>query len=168
MFLAADDDASWGALAAVSANGIGADERFATAEGRREHDAALTEALEAMFALRDADEWERELIAAGVGCVNASEYDSPGAFLVQDEHAQANGLLSEAHHALWGDYRRWGPPSTFSGTPGNPRAGVLAGQHTDELLAEAGYSPSEIGQLRSANVVWSEVPMELPEPATVA
>jgi crotonobetainyl-CoA:carnitine CoA-transferase CaiB-like acyl-CoA transferase len=168
VFLAAEDDASWNALAAASANGIGADARFATAAGRAEHDAELAAALEAMFALRDADEWERDLIAAGVGCVNAGEYDSPGAFLVHDEHAQANRLLAEAHHALWGDYRRWGPPSTFSGTPGNPRAGVLAGEHTDELLAEAGYSPAEIEQLRADNVVWSEVPMELPEPATVA
>ncbi|MXW34629.1 MAG: CoA transferase [Chloroflexi bacterium] len=168
VFLAADDDASWGALAAASVNGIGADGRFATAEGRREHDAALTEALEAMFALRDADEWERDLIAAGVGCVNAGAYDSPGAFLLEDEHAQANGLLTDAQHALWGEYRRWGPPSTFSATPGNPHAGVLAGQHTDELLAEAGYSPAEVEALRADNVVWSEVPMELPEPVTVA
>ena len=168
VFLAAEGEASWNALASAGVNGLGTDARFATAEGRREHDAALTAELEAMFALRDADEWERDLIAAGVGCVNAGGYDSPGAFLVHDEHAQANSLLTDAQHALWGDYQRWAPPSTFSATPGNPRAGVLAGEHTDELLAEAGYSPSEIEGLRADNVVWSEVPMELPEPATVA
>ena len=169
VFLAAAGDASWRALCeAAGAEGLAADPRFATAAARREHDAALASELEALFAERAAAEWERTLIAAGVGCVDAGAYDSHGAFLLEDEHARENGLLTEARHALWGEYRRWAPPSTFSATPGRPRAGVLAGEHTDALLAEAGYATSEVARLRAAGVVWSEQPMALPQPAGVA
>jgi crotonobetainyl-CoA:carnitine CoA-transferase CaiB-like acyl-CoA transferase len=168
VFLAAEDDASWSALcAATGASGFAGDARFATAAARREHDAALSAELEVLFATRDADDWERLLIAAGVGCVRADAYANPGEFLLKDPHAQANNLLADAQHALWGPYQRWAPPSRFSATPGRPRAGVLAGEHTDALLAEFGYGPSEVERLRAENVVWSEQPMELPEPATV-
>jgi crotonobetainyl-CoA:carnitine CoA-transferase CaiB-like acyl-CoA transferase len=34
--------------------------------------------------------------------------------------------------------------------------GVLAGQHTDQLLAELGYPPDEIVRLRAASLVASE------------
>ncbi|MDA1062168.1 MAG: CoA transferase, partial [Chloroflexi bacterium] len=131
---------------------------------RREHDLALAAELEAVFAARDADEWERLLSAAGVGCVRADGYASAGDFLLRDPHAQENGLLVEAQHAQWGPYQRWAPPLSFSVTPGRPRSGVLAGEHTDRLLDEFGYSASEVARLRAGGVVWSAELMELPTP----
>ena len=156
---------TWSALcAALGAHGLAGDARFATAEARREHDAALAAELEAAFATRDADEWERLLTAAGVGCVRADGYASAGDFLLEDPHAEENDLLVEAHHAQWGPYRRWASPLSFSATPGRPRAGVLAGEHTDRLLEELGHSESEVARLRAEGVVWSGEPMELPAP----
>ncbi|MBX7111700.1 MAG: CoA transferase [Dehalococcoidia bacterium] len=168
VMLAADSDDGWRALClAASADVMGADPRFATAEARATHAEALTGVLEALFATRDADDWESTLIAAGVGCVRADGYVNAGQFLLEDPHARANELLVDATHAQWGAYRRWGAVWRFSDTPPHPRAGVLAGQHTDALLAECGYSDAEVAALRAGGVVWSEQPMDLGEPAVV-
>ncbi len=150
---------------ALGADGLAADARFATAEARREHDAALATEIEAVLATRDADEWERLLTAAGAGCVRADGYATLGEFLLEDSHARENGLLVQAHHAQWGPYQRWAPPLSFGATPGWPRSGVLAGEHTARLLEEFGYDASEVGRLYADSVVWSGEPMELPAPA---
>ncbi|MBM3140313.1 MAG: CoA transferase, partial [Chloroflexi bacterium] len=134
--------------------------RFATAGSRRAHDGALAQALGALFATRPAAEWERELIPAGVGCVEATTQNA-GTFFAGDEHMRANGFAVEADHPLWGRYQRWGPMMTFSGTPGRYGPGVLAGQHTDALLAELGCTEAEIADLRRDGVVDSAAPMDL-------
>jgi crotonobetainyl-CoA:carnitine CoA-transferase CaiB-like acyl-CoA transferase len=42
----------------------------------------------------------------------------------------------------------------MSGTPLDPkRRAPLLGEHTDDVLAEAGYSSDEIEQLRSSGIV---------------
>ncbi|MGE3413903.1 MAG: CaiB/BaiF CoA transferase family protein [Dehalococcoidia bacterium] len=164
MLSAASDD-GWRAFClAANADDLGADARFRDGTGRAEHGAALADALEGLFATRDADEWESMLTAAGVGCVRADGYANAGQFLLEDPHARANELVVDATHAQWGPYQRWGATWRFSDTPAHPRAGVLAGQHTDALLAEYGYTAAEVTALRESGVVWSEQPMDLGEP----
>lgn len=158
----------WAALCrALGREALADDERFATPEARRANDAALADVLSEVFLERSADEWEQLLIAYGVGCVRADEYPNIGSFLLQSNHAEANDLLAATHHAQWGDYRRWGATATFSLTPERPRAGVLAGQHTDALLRELGYSEADIAALRETRAVWSEQPLDLGSPASV-
>ncbi len=115
-----------------------------------------------LLAAKDADEWEATLIPAGVPCVRADAH-TPGTFLRDEEHLRANGFATEAEHAIWGRYQRWGPTVTFSATPGRYGPGVLAGDQTDSILTELGYSPEDIAQLRSQGVVTSEQPMALAE-----
>ena len=103
---------------------------------------------------RHADDWERALIAVDVGCVRA-DVGLPGEFLLDDPHVRENGFTQTANHAVWGEHQRWGPLVTFTETPGRFGPGVLAGQHTDALLEELGYSAGEIAQLRESGVAWS-------------
>jgi crotonobetainyl-CoA:carnitine CoA-transferase CaiB-like acyl-CoA transferase len=59
----------------------------------------------------------------------------------------------EIDHPILGRTRSIGTPLKMSETPLNPRRRApMLGEHTDLVLAEAGYSPDEIEQLRAAGV----------------
>lgn len=122
-------------------------------------EAAMTAAIAEVFAQAPAAEWEARLTAVGVGCVQA-DAGSVGDFLSTDEHVLANGFSPVANHRRLGEVRRWGPLTKMAGGRDDYGPGVLAGQETDEILAEAGRSAADIGRLRSEGVVWSE-PVEL-------
>ena len=158
VFLGIVTDEDWAAFCGASSRtDLAADPRFATAEARTQHDDELAEELADLFATLDAADWERQLIPAGVGCVQA-DADTPGTFWAHDPHARENGFAPEADHARFGTYRRHGPVITLRGTPGLYGRGVLAGEHADALLDELGYDAAEITGLRERNVVGSETP----------
>ena len=167
VFLAIRSDDEWQRFCLTTGQSdLGADARLATAAGRMEHDSSLSEQLAAIFATRDSLDWERMLIPAGVGCVQAQS-TPPGDFYLNDPQMRENGFIQEADHQLWGRYFRHGPNVAFADTPGRYGPGVLAGANTDALLAEVGYSADEIAVLRAMAVVDHTEPMELPAPVGV-
>jgi len=63
-------------------------------------------------------------------------------------------MLVEMPHAVHGTVKMIGLPVKLSETPGRiRRVPPLLGEHTDEVLREAGYSPEEIERLHAAHVV---------------
>lgn len=112
--------------------------------GDRATEARLRAELAAVFVARPLAYWAA-LFADVPTCV------SP--VLRLDEalahpHFQARGM------ALAGAQPQLGPAVRLSGhTPALPRPAPQPGQHTDELLAEAGLAPAEIRALRAAAVV---------------
>lgn len=125
-------------------------------EWRRFQDVAGAESdLVAVFATRDASEWEDLLIAVGVACVRADEA-TPGMFCAHSEQMLVNGFVPLATHARFGVMRRWGPIVSVDGGASEYGPGVLAGEHTDTLLAECGYGEDAIAQFRADGVVASE------------
>ena len=73
--------------------------------------------------------------------------------LADDPQAVALDLLVDSHHPVAGAIRQPRHPTRFEGTPagvGGPSPSL--GQHTDELLAEAGWA-DRIVELRAAGVV---------------
>ncbi len=122
-------------------------------------EAAMTAAIAEVFAQAPAAEWEARLTAVGVGCVQA-DAGPVGEFLSKDEHVLANDFSPVAKHRRLGEVRRWGPLTKMAGGRTDYGPGVLAGQETNEILAEVGRSPEEINRLKTAGVVWSE-PVEL-------
>ena len=147
VFLAAVTDDEWSAFCREAAPQLA--DRDAADED------ALIAALAEVFAQAPASEWEARLTAVGVGCVKA-DAGPVGEFLSRDEHVLANGFSPVANHRRLGDVRRWGALTTMAGGRDDYGPGVLAGQETNEILAEVGRSAEEIERLRSSGVVWSE------------
>jgi crotonobetainyl-CoA:carnitine CoA-transferase CaiB-like acyl-CoA transferase len=155
LFLAVDGDAEWRRCCdALDAPGIADDERFATVAARAAHDEELDAVLAELLAARSAAEWEERMVAARVAGVRA-DASTPGPFFAHHEQVLANELSPECTHARFGTHRRWGPIVRVNGGgPAGP--GVLAGEHTDAILAGLGRSPADVATLRAARVVASE------------
>jgi crotonobetainyl-CoA:carnitine CoA-transferase CaiB-like acyl-CoA transferase len=156
IFLALTTDAEWSRFfAAIARPDLAGDPRFATASARAESDAALGAELARLFATRPADAWETSLGAARVGCVRA-DGPTPGPFFAHDPHVRENGFTPGCVHARFGPYRRWGPLVSVGGLAPAYGPGSLAGDHTDALLAELGYSAGDVERLRKSGIVGSE------------
>lgn len=156
LFLAVTSDAEWQRCADVLGRpGLVGDARFATAAARAGNDEALAAAVSEALAARPALEWEEAFARAGVAGVRA-DAATPGRFFARDEQALANDFSPECTHARFGPHRRWGPVVRVNGGLPSYGPGVVAGQQTDEILAELGYSLDGIGALRSSGVVGSE------------
>ena len=68
--------------------------------------------------------------------------------LITDEHLVATGFWKEMDHPTEGRLRLPGVPVTFSETPGDIRRHPpRLGEHSREVLAEAGYSSSLIDDM---------------------
>jgi formyl-CoA transferase/CoA:oxalate CoA-transferase len=69
--------------------------------------------------------------------------------LADDPQVAHNELIRTVEHPAGGEIRVVGVPMRFSATPGDIRSGPPAvGQHTDDVLADAGFSSDEIAALR--------------------
>jgi crotonobetainyl-CoA:carnitine CoA-transferase CaiB-like acyl-CoA transferase len=74
--------------------------------------------------------------------------------VMNDPQTAERGIVQRVTHATLGEIPVVGTPLKFSRmSPGVRRAAPLRGQHTDEILAEAGYTPARIQALRDKNVV---------------
>ncbi len=74
--------------------------------------------------------------------------------LPEHPHLRSVGLFRNADHPSEGPIRYVAPPTRFAGTPASVRRQApLLGQHTAEILAEAGYSEAEIVSLGARRIV---------------
>jgi crotonobetainyl-CoA:carnitine CoA-transferase CaiB-like acyl-CoA transferase len=155
LFLAVDSDDEWRRCwRALGAPDHASDARFATPAARAANDAELSTLLADLLGKRPAEEWEQRMVAERVAGVRA-DASTPGPFFAHHEQVLANELSPECTHARFGTHRRWGPIVRVNGGgPAGP--GVLAGEHTDVILAALGRTPDDIAALRAARVVASE------------
>jgi crotonobetainyl-CoA:carnitine CoA-transferase CaiB-like acyl-CoA transferase len=70
---------------------------------------------------------------------------------LDSELVRARGMLTEVEQPELGTVRQLGNPVKLSRTPADPtRPAPAFGEHTDEALAEAGYSPEEIAAMKES------------------
>ncbi|MDT1060859.1 CoA transferase [Paracoccus sp. CPCC 101403] len=124
----------------------GLDEMSAGWENRDETFALVRDAI-AKFSQPDA---LARLEAEGIWVGPVYGY----ADLLTDPQIVHNGTFIEYDHPTEGRVKTPGFPIRFSRTPSEMRFGApLTGQHTDEVLAAAGYDPSEIETLVAQGAV---------------
>ncbi len=76
--------------------------------------------------------------------------------LPEHPHLKAVGLFERGEHPSEGPIRYVKPSTRFSATPADVRLPApLLGQHTGEILSEAGYSTAEIAKFAAGRVVLS-------------
>jgi len=110
-----------------------------------EHRGELVGELESCLMERDTDDWVEALLDAGVPCGPIHDY----AQVIADPHTLAREMVVELEHPVEGRMRALGMPLKLSDTPGEiRRAAPLLGEHTDEVLREAGLAADEIVALR--------------------
>ena len=71
--------------------------------------------------------------------------------LIHDPHLEASGFWQEADHPDEGRIRMSSPPMNFSETPASIRSlAPRLGQHSVEILREAGFEEDVIEQMLAA------------------
>jgi formyl-CoA transferase len=74
--------------------------------------------------------------------------------LPRHPHLQAVGMFETSEHHSEGRVRAVRPPTRFSATPASVARGApVLGQHSDEVLREAGLADDEIAALRARGVI---------------
>ena len=117
---------------------------YADNAGRLTHQRQLERDLEETFVRRTTSEWMQILNDAGVPC--GPIYDVGQVW--EDEQITAREMRVDLPHPTAGTVGNIGLAAKLRGTPGSIRtAAPLLGQHTREVLGEAGYSDGEIADL---------------------
>jgi crotonobetainyl-CoA:carnitine CoA-transferase CaiB-like acyl-CoA transferase len=125
------------------------DPRFADGEARTQHVEALYEILADKLASRTTQEWRQLLEPLGIPVLPAHTFES----LMDDPHLQDIGFFQQFEHPTEGVLRTMSVPSEWPQTPLPPlRPPPLLGEHSVQLLAEAGYSREQIDAMVQTGV----------------
>jgi len=123
------------------------DPRFSSIAARSHNVVALYELAGACLAERTTDEWIALLRGLEIPCAKMASLDD----LLTDPQLTATGFFKHAHHPIEGDILYTDLPVRFSGsTSTEQRLQPRLGEHSFEVLREAGLSESEIKALAAA------------------
>jgi formyl-CoA transferase/CoA:oxalate CoA-transferase len=151
LFVAAGNDRQFAQLAvALGVPEAASDPLFSSNPARVENRQALHEVLEARMRQRPCAAWEAELRGRSIPCSRVRTV----ADLVADEQLGALGLLGAVPSERIPELRLVSLPITADGIRMHqrlPPPGI--GEHSDEILAELGFTPEAIAALREKRAV---------------
>jgi len=125
------------------------DPRFKDWPARTANEPALREIIEAALASDTPKSWEERLTAADVPCGSIWKIDE----IVRHPQLEHRDVL-QTIDSRYGPMRLVGAGFRLAhGSPGLDREPPTLGEHTDEILNEAGYGPEEIARLRRDAVI---------------
>jgi len=131
-------------LGVIGREDLAADPRYSDARSRREHREDLTEVLDAEFGRETTRHWLGQL--QGLLPV-APVHDLQAA--LDNPYAKAIGMVRPLAHPVRPDFRVLANPIKLDGVRLPSRRGPALGEHTDEVLLAAGFSPEELDRLRA-------------------
>jgi crotonobetainyl-CoA:carnitine CoA-transferase CaiB-like acyl-CoA transferase len=126
-----------------------ADPRFATNERRLAHREELETMVQHILLERGADEWLRRLAEADVIAGPVNTYRET----FRDPQVLHNQMIVPVDHGALGRINVHGIPVKLTRTPGAVRcAAPTLGQHSREILQEAGYTAEEIREFLAKGI----------------
>src|SRR5215470_658464 len=151
IFVAAWVDRLWLPFCkALGVDALGSDPRFATRADRLEHRAELDAALAPIFRGRPVAHWMEVLEQVDVLCAPINNYPE----LVRHPQVVATGLITRQAHPRAGTFTTMATPVKLEKTPGTIRTPAPSlGEHSEEVLSEAGFTRAEIAALAAARVI---------------
>ena len=151
LYLHCPNKAAWEELTRLPefAN-VAADARFGDAQSRERNDESLSSELAAVIFSESRQSWIERLAQTGVSVIENIAIPDFHA----DPHVRKAGLIVGREHPGMGIADHLGVVPRLSGTPARiGRPTPVLGAETDEILAEAGYSATEIAALKAAGAV---------------
>jgi crotonobetainyl-CoA:carnitine CoA-transferase CaiB-like acyl-CoA transferase len=135
---------------ALELNHLAGDPRFNDAGAQRELRSEIYPVIDAVMKTRTASEWLRILDEADVPAAPILDKDE----VFDEPQMRANDMIVSVDHPKVGTTDMFGVPVKLSMTPGCiRRASPLLGEHTDEIMADLGYTDAEVEQLREEAVI---------------
>jgi crotonobetainyl-CoA:carnitine CoA-transferase CaiB-like acyl-CoA transferase len=150
IYLSATAPHFWSALCRLlGCEDLALDANYDSLAKRVQRKAEITQRINAALAARSAVEWEA-LLAGEVPCAVAQPIEA----MFDHPQVLAQGHVATYEHPGVGAYRGFRTPIHFEGTPlAQPRSAPALGQHTRELLLEAGLGDERIGTLERTGAV---------------
>ena len=137
-------------LDVIGAPELNDDPRFGSNHDRMEHLAELAEILTGHLRHETSQVWLNRMEAAGLPAGPVLDILEMQA----DPQTRARGMIAEVDHPVAGPVRTLGHPINFSETPATiRRAAPLLGQHSREVLLEAGYEAAAIDAMVACGAV---------------
>ena len=126
------------------------DERFNTPPRRSKNRDEMNGQIEAITATKTSREWIEAFNEAGVPAGYIYSIDE----VFQDPQVQHLGMAAPVAHPTLGNIELVAQPVHLSGAPSTIRTPTPdLGEHNDEVLSEAGYTPDEIHELRKTGAI---------------
>ena len=126
------------------------DERFNTPPRRSKNRDEMNGQIEAITATKTSREWIEAFNEAGVPAGYIYSIDE----VFQDPQVQHLGMAAPVAHPTLGNIELVAQPVHLSGAPSTIRTPTPdIGEHNDEVLSEAGYTPDEIHELRKTGAI---------------
>lgn len=130
--------------------GLSDDPKFKTNPCRLENRTELIGILEKSLKERTTKEWIERLNEQKIPCGPIRTMKE----VFEDEHVHVREMVVNVNHPKAGQIQLVGSPLKLSRTPvGMNRHPPLAGEHTDEILAELGYSEKIIQAFKEQKIV---------------
>jgi crotonobetainyl-CoA:carnitine CoA-transferase CaiB-like acyl-CoA transferase len=126
------------------------DPRFASVTTRTQHINEIYAEVAELFKTRTTAEWTKLLDDADIPVTPMHTLET----IFEDPHLVATAFFEWEEHPTEGRLRHMREPTEWSDTqPKANRHAPVMGEHTNEILAEIGYSPAEIAAMLSEKAV---------------